>query len=206
VITLRGRAADNIKLSEVLDKCLSAFSAHATAMLYTPKNFFFGKLDTDGRLTNSEGAEIGLKDVFEARVFNENAELRWLNEMQGVGRAVLLSENDISAYLDDQGLDVNTERIIDRGGVKRTIVQTYLLWGQGIDPQKAKGLAPGWSRLTMARIGKLDVPLMPVLERQRVQLRACEYLDVVDRYGNIAVVEERLIKLESVSSEEDTNG
>jgi CRISPR-associated protein (TIGR03984 family) len=55
----------------------------------------------------------------------------------------------------------------------------------------------GWSRLSEARIGKLDVPLANVPQNGRVQLSAIEYLAQTegDENGNVSVVEERLIRL-----------
>lgn len=207
MITLRGRAADKIPVQEALNGCLNVFSEPAIALLYSPREFLFGRLEVDGRLTNSKGNVIDLKNVYEARVFSEQAEFRWLKEAPGKGRAVLISENDISAYLGtDNGLDIDTDELTNRGNVTRTLDQTYLLWGQGVNTQKAPDLAPGWSRLTMARIGRLDVPLASVGLEERVQLHVKEYLNVVDDYGNIAVVEERLIRLAIAERKEQSNG
>jgi CRISPR-associated protein (TIGR03984 family) len=176
-------------LTDALAKCQTMLRQPvAIALLYSPKRCYFGTLDAPGKLTGSKGQEIDLSCIFEARVFNENAELRWLNEAQGQGRAVLLAEQDISAWLDESLVTITPVKILD---------QTYLLWGQGVKST----LASGWSRLTAARIGRLDVPFANVPEYERVQLRVREYLADTDAagkpdpHGNVSVAEERLISL-----------
>ncbi len=78
-----------------------------------------------------------------------------------------------------------------------TITQQYLLWGKGVSPPPQEG----WSRLAAARIGALDVPILGIQRNtQQVQLIAREYIGFCEgqagEYGNVAVLEERLIKLE----------
>lgn len=184
---LYGRANKQMTLPAALTACLSVLAIKkAVALLYTPQHCELAVLE-NGVLCQSDGEAVDLTKVFEARVFNEDAELRWLNEQDGIGRAVLLSDKELTVdQLDkDASLSVLDEQL----------EQTYLLWGEGIDPKKA-GLPAAWSRLTTARIGKLDVPVSGVGKSERVQLRVKEYLAVCDLHGNVAVVEERLLKLE----------
>lgn len=97
--------------------------------------------------------------------------------------------------LADSDLDLNSETFNSRETTLNShLSQTYLLWGKAI-PQV--NLKQGWQRLAEARIGKLDVPLSQSLKKnQRVSLHSREYLAEVDEFCNVAVIEERLVKLE----------
>ena len=139
-------------------------------------------------------------------VFNRETELRWLHQSGGKGRAVLLAQADPpSACQDSLSEDVSFTAL-------KTLDQTYLLWGEGTTIKAEDG----WSVLTTARIGRLEVPLDGVGANARVHLHTLEYLAEVDavgkivdaesepateeeellRHGNVAVVEERLLYLE----------
>jgi CRISPR-associated protein (TIGR03984 family) len=123
--------------------------------------------------------------VFEARLFNENCELRWLNRLAGEGDAALISKVEQQSLT---GLEAMAPKACER------LSQQYLLWGE---KARSQPKAESWRRLADARIGKLDIPLAEdFAQEQRVYLKTCEYLAVVDDYGNVAVVEERLVKLE----------
>jgi CRISPR-associated protein (TIGR03984 family) len=76
------------------------------------------------------------------------------------------------------------------------IEQQYLLWGTGTDESPR----PGWSRLSAARIGALDLPLEDVPRYARVILRTCEYLSERE-HGNVVVGEEILVGLEVCDEE-----
>jgi CRISPR-associated protein (TIGR03984 family) len=181
-MTLYGRTSPSITLIEALQECRHAL-AGAIALLYSPTTCQFGKLQANDYLINSHGQPINLEAIFEARVFNPGYELRWLNNSQGRGSAVLLSENSIADYL---ATDIDPLEPLS------THPQKYLLWGEGTN----YATTDGWSRLATARIGKLFVPIGAVSNGQRAYLQTCEYLKVTDKYGNVAVVEERLIGLE----------
>ncbi len=109
------------------------------------------------------------------RVFHADAELRWWNApVAGKHRAALLSEQPTPP-------DWKTESLADL----ENLPQTFLLWGQAADA--SCGLAPNWTRLTTARIGKLDVP---VASGKQVHLNAVEYLAESKFNGNLAVADE----------------
>lgn len=193
--TLHGRMSQNLHLSEALIAYVELLNAHnnaaqllaeSVALLYSPNRCELAKF-RDYSLKNSREELIDLTPIFEARVFSSLAELRWLNENSGKGKAVLLSEESLHECLN--------KPIQDLAAIN-TIKQTYILWGQGV---KQSPYTPnsGWSRLTEARIGKLDVPIANLQNQQRVQLIAQEYVAEVDEYGNTAVVEERLVNLEA---------
>ncbi|HEY5137967.1 MAG TPA: CRISPR-associated protein Csx19 [Methylococcales bacterium] len=188
MITLYGqRTSSTITLSEALTKVHSTLLPGGVALLYSPEHCQFACLDGSGNLLNQEGNRIDLNPVFEARVFNKKAEMRWLNDCYGKGYAVLLSEEAISQYF-EEAVELTKLAKLDEP------TTNYILWGQGAKnsyPDK-----PGWSKLSLARIGSMDVPIGNVGESKRVCLKAIEYLQEVDDYGNVAIVEERLMELE----------
>lgn len=181
-MTLYGRTNLSTTLADALQACSHPL-AEAIALLYSPTTCQFAKLQVDGHLVDSDDSPLSLSTVFEARVFNPDYELRWLNDSNGQGPAVFLSEKPITDYLES-----NLEPLEPLS----TNPQKYLLWGKGTE----SSTADDWSILAAARIGKLPVPIRGVAIEKRTYLQACEYLAIVDDYGNVAVVEERLIGLE----------
>lgn len=206
ITAIRARAAELITFRDALKQCANLLVS-APALLYTPQWCGFAQFDAVGRLVAADGkpAEEFVdkpddfrESVFEARVFNQQVELRWLHKRNGEGRAVLLSDDGEDAKLDDYFAELpQLTELPKLDKIIETIPQTYLLWGEGIEVTEKDRPAPGWSRLTTARIGRLHVPLAENdVGTGRVQLVAREYLGEVDQHGNVAVVEERLLKLE----------
>lgn len=179
---------ENISLENAIKQQKSNLK-NAIGLFYSPNWCKFGKLENDGTVKESKENlvldDLDLDSVFEARIFNEECELRWLNFSGGFGKAVLLSENPekANAFREKNEPPLN---------FLETLKQTYLLWGEGT----GRKIGDGWSRLATARIGKLDVPIEGVKSNQRVQLMSKEYFGEVDDCGNVAVIEERLIKLQ----------
>lgn len=174
-----------------LKDALEAFAVvvgpkRATAILYSLRRCDLASL-ADGTLFGSDDKPMDIATVFEARVFNESAELRWLNDPspEKRHRAVILAESDHSEKLPDWTLD-------DSPTVIETLPQTYLLWGEGT----SRPMAEGWSELATPRIGALSVPLAGVAPHQRVLLRSVEYLAEAE-HGNVIVFDERLSGLEA---------
>jgi len=154
----------------------------AIALLYSPSSCQFLRL-SDGVFQDSDDTAVNsLTEVFEARIFTKDCELRWLNCESGMGKAVLLSESQQT---------VNHFKLPEPIPCE-SLEQRYILWGQKAKKQPSQ---IGWQRLAEARIGKLDVPIDSEIE-DRVYLKTYEYLAVVDKYGNFAVIEERLVGLE----------
>lgn len=177
---------ENVSLKEAIANYQEVLK-DSIALLYSPQSCQLAQLKQD-KLKNSQDQPIeNLNEIFEARIFNPNCEVRWLNYNNGKGKAVLLTEdNDNLEQLESFGYpnSINCEQI----------EQQYLLWGE-----KAKSFPNNnnWQRLSEARIGKLDIPLdQEVKKNQRVYLKTYEYIKKVDDYGNVAVIEERLVKLE----------
>lgn len=183
--TLYSYRADSITLEEALSNCKGQLSS-GIALIYSPQACQLAIVKDDGTLHNSSGQKINLdddSDFFEVRVFNLDCELRWLNYMDGVGNAVLLSESEQESVKFSALVPQSCE----------FIEQQYLLWGE---KAKNQPTVDGWRRLAEARIGKLDIPLKQSFDKnQRVYLRTREYL-AADNNENFGVVEERLVKLE----------
>jgi CRISPR-associated protein (TIGR03984 family) len=152
-------------------------SPDAVGLFYSPAACQFGKIQGD-TITNETGAALDLASVFEAKIFNPQAELRWLNILNGMGNAVLLSEQDIQNYLDRDESTIQAIDIID---------SQYLLWGEGTGKKQG-----AWSHISAARTGKIAVPIENINRNDRVKLRFREYLSICDCHGNVAIVEERL--------------
>jgi CRISPR-associated protein (TIGR03984 family) len=182
--TLYSYQAQEITLSEAIKTCQNQLKG-AIALLYSPSACQFLRL-IDGVFHDSHDRKINhLADVFEARIFNEQCELRWLNYDGGIGQAALLLETELRSSINQfKGLDPKKD--------VEPWDQQYLLWGEKAN---SKPTQQGWQRLAEARIGKIDVPIDSEI-KDRVYLKTREYMAAVDTYGNYAVIEERLVKLE----------
>ena len=200
--TLYGRAVDDIKLEHALRAVASVFDgADAVALLYSARKCQLARLRA-GALTDSHEQAVDLNGIFEARIFNEKAEFRWLNRQDGQGRAVLLSEEPIPESAESRfNIDVTLDAVDRRP-------QSYLLWGEGVGLE-----SNGWATLTTARLGNLSLPISN-LGTGRAQLRSVEYFAEADvdgvivqtdydmaknagkLHGNVILVEERLLGLE----------
>jgi CRISPR-associated protein (TIGR03984 family) len=173
-----------------LNDALSTFAAlidadRATAMLYSPRRCELATI-AKGAWHGWDGQPVDIGSVFEARVFHETAELRWLNDPspEQCHRAVILTEQDVVTKLEGWSCEPRND-VID------TLPQTYLLWGEGT----GRPVSNGWSELAAARIGGLRVPVGNVEKNQRVLLHSVEYI-VEAEHGNAVVFDERLVKLE----------
>jgi CRISPR-associated protein (TIGR03984 family) len=185
--TLHGLRQEEITLVDAISACQPCFG-NAVGLFYSPERCFLTQIQATN-ITGSSGETINLDRVFEARIFNADYELRWLNQTGGQGTAVLLSEQAIANYL---------AKSVDHLEAIDTQDQTYLLWGEGY----SANLASGWSRLATSRLGKLDVPISGVNQsKQRIKLTAREYFRRMDElYGNVILAEERLTGLQKVLS------
>ncbi|WP_297080361.1 CRISPR-associated protein Csx19 [Thermoleptolyngbya sp. M55_K2018_002] len=186
------QSQQDISLEDALNQVKDLMPG-AIALLYSPQACSFGRLESDGRVTICRNGKQGwqeqtldLSPMFEARVFDEQAELRWLSIPGSKGKAVLISETELGKkFADDTG----------ELSYLKAAEQTYLLWGEPLN--KVKQAAPAnWSILSAARIGTMPVPIAPGSNNQTVvELRSREYLGEIEPYGNVAVQEERLMNL-----------
>jgi CRISPR-associated protein (TIGR03984 family) len=152
----------------------------ATALLTAPSSYRVALVDPAGNCTTSEGP-ADLTPVYEARVFTASAELRWLGEAGGPGRAVVLTEDPALLPNDFPETDGLTLDAVD------TLDVHHLLWGEATSQDS------DWTTLSSARTGTLTVP---VQTSGRARLTSLQYVAVEPDHGNAYIAEERLIQLE----------
>lgn len=179
---LYGQAADGISLAEAIRY---AVACRAVALLSSPARYEIAEI-RDG-LCHGPQAPCPLDEVFEARLFSPEVEVRWQHLAAGLGRAVALAERqDLLPAQFGQAL-----ALLEPVAV---IPQRYLLWGKTIPPRH-----PGWASLFSARVGVLAVPVSVPADSRRVCLTAREYVTAEPAHGNAFVAEERLLGLEEAS-------
>jgi CRISPR-associated protein (TIGR03984 family) len=174
-----GRLAVLTRRGVTLDVALAAapMLGVAVALLSKPAEFVACRIDAGGRLLDPLDGPVSIEGVFEARVFSERGELRWLAGDDS-GRAALL-------------LDAPPDELPDRWEPAAAVpyrdrfTRRYLLWGRQVP-----SATPGWTRLDEARVGPRDIPAAggPYL-----RLEAWEY--VGERDGNACVLAERLVAI-----------
>lgn len=181
--TLYWKTSKNkIPLKQAVQECFQDL-ADAVGLIYSPQKCSFIKIKSGKIEQPPIETPVDLKLIFEARIFNQQVELRWLNERNGEGKAVLLSEDK-----DALNLGWNQLEKLEAIAIQS---QQYILWGQS----KPNSEVTEWSQLFSNRIGSLYVPCPCSNVQNRVYLKTCEYFKA-DDYGNVSVVEERLIALE----------
>ena len=188
------RAKVNKKLLEAITDAGATFN-DAIALLYAPHKCFLAKVNSDGKFENNKGEVIDVEKeaVFEARVFNAKAELRWLNKENGAGEAVVLCEDKAQKFfsVEPQADDKIYARIDPP--------QTYLMWGESIGAS-----SNGWTKFAEARIRPFYVPIGDINNKQkrRAHFKAVEYLGEYSD-GNVAVAEERLTGIQAVAVKQE---
>ncbi|MFF4652621.1 CRISPR-associated protein Csx19 [Streptomyces sp. NPDC001380] len=177
--TLHGRSHPDTTLADAL---AAAGFTGAVALLSSPHEHVAARAE-GGRCSTPAADPYPLDAVFEARVFDEDRELRWLCTHGIRGRAVLLAEDE--ALLPGSF----PERVPPLAAVG-TLDAHYLLWGR---PRLG---GDGWTALHTPQIGTLHVPCPAPGPDRRLRLAAREYVCVEPRHGNAHVAEERLLRIE----------
>src|SRR5258707_182462 len=116
-------------LAEAVESCKAILQGADTyALLYAFDRCHLARLNEEDQLCGIHydeqrqpyEAPVDLSHVFEARVFSKRAELRWLHKSKRRGKAVLLAEERIPAFLTQ-----DLPEIVPL----ETLPQRYLLWG-----------------------------------------------------------------------------
>lgn len=193
MITLYSFSRDAISFDEVLKECATVFEGTGTALVYGPRDCVFARFNPEGKLAFSPDRPWPeAEPEFEARIFSQSAELRWLHQSGGIGRAALLTEDhsllERLSMWQEQG-KLQTMEPLSAGDDQDV---RYLLWGTGT----GETVGEGWSRLAEPRIGALDVPIADVGKGQHAFLVAREYIVAETDSGNAEVAEERLMTVE----------
>ena len=186
-IKLFTQNAVNQLLSEAVKEFIKASGENPPqtfALLYSPKKCYLAKL-LGNEFYNKHG-KIEDGAIFEARVFNDTAEMRWLNEANGYGATAVLTED---ANFDFFGKVVEQEKVFG------SINQSYLIWGERVKDVESSN---DWTQFATARIGAFWIPIE---SSYRAQFTAVEYLKTYE-YGNVAVFDERLTGISTVKKGE----
>jgi|ERR1051326_5655603 CRISPR-associated protein (TIGR03984 family) len=157
-------------------------SQNTFAIFYAPHRCFLAKRNGDEFEVKESGFD--LNKVFEARVFNEASEMRWLNDPNGDHATAILSETQL--IFDGKTLEAESNVI---GGLN----QEYLLWGEKVKLKASEQNPSGWTKFATARVGTFDVPIET--DKRYSRFKAVEYLKKYED-GNVAVVDERLTGIE----------
>ena len=172
-----------------LEAAIKNFPTGSWAILYSPKHCHLAKLE-NGQFEIAESEKDGInvkkvsfEQIYEARIFTEKAELRWLKDEKD-GTAVILSE--------DENLQFDA-KVSDK--TYTAICQKYLLWGQSTNTTDGN-----WTQFAEARIGAFFVPIANVADKGYAQFTAVEYLKEFED-GNVAVFEERLTGIKPYPTE-----
>jgi CRISPR-associated protein (TIGR03984 family) len=184
-LNLYGQSESDISLEATLKKDFRNLLTGAIGLFYSPQACQFGRICEDGIVEVLKGDKpdhLDLSNVFEARIFNRTAELRWLNVLGEGGKAVLLSE--------DENLPPILKKPMEPINYREKLEQTYLLWGEPIDRKPPAN----WEFLATARIGTLAIPQPEREKGDYVVLNSREYLSAGD-CGNVSIVQERLVNL-----------
>jgi len=176
-VVLHTAARDGLTFSEAL-----THAPDGVALLSSPWRYQV-VLVHNGRVL-SRGDEPDLTEIFEARIFNERAELRWLHTGDGRGRAVLLSEDAaaLSADFPERDGTVHAAEVLEG---------QYLLWGRVV------GGGDGWTALAAERIGTIHIPVDIPRQPEYAALTTREYVARDPRHGNAYIAEERLLRFVS---------
>jgi len=190
--TLYSSTREEVTFDEALKDSATVFDGDGTALVYGPRDCAFARLGAGGELTFSPGHPWPEGEpVFEAHIFSPSAELRWLNQAGGIGRAAVLTEKaDLLERLKTWKRQREIETMALAEDSDRKDIQ-YLLWGTGT----GEDVGQGWSRLAEPRIGTLDVPVAGVEQKKHAFLVAREYIVAEPDDGNAEVVEERLLQI-----------
>ena len=137
------------------------------------------------------------RNVFEARTFNENMELRWWGVPETLesgdlqGRVVLLTESPLGEK-SKEGWKPLTDN------EQETLDGQYILWGT-VNEQGQNG----WVTLFEHRVGRIRVPFEKedLNGKRYLCLKYREYLGMDDN-GNMSVKAERLLGIETYQPEE----
>lgn len=183
-VTLNRFRRENLTLSEALQ----GFGPH-TGLCYSPQAAFFAVWDGQNALT-AQGEQLEPVDdqIYEARFFNSEGELRWLRDSyHATGNAAYLSEaSEVPAGWNPLP-SFSAEPVLGQ----------YRLRGKPTDDHAP----PGWSCLGEAAINTYAIPLR-LTEEKFAQVNYREYLGLdpgaAGQDGNVVVLAQIFVELREV--------
>lgn len=183
---------ESISFGDLIQSSQAYLGESSVGLMYSLNWCGFVTVEANsGRVTNSEGWTPDA--IFEARIFNSDYELRWLNIQTGIGKGAILSE---TALIPDAFTEAGADVSVMVKDMTECHDMAYLLWGSQLSPQAS--LPEGWSALGAQQIGTLPIPIPTLPKQGRVYLKTVEYFQEYD-HGNVGVAEERLIQLQHQS-------
>lgn len=195
---LTARIANSISLSDALSSEYERLEG-AIGLFYSPSVCAIGRLtkQKDEKLAVQTMQcrrkqwqlidAMNLSAVFEARVFNDRADFRWLNTPGATGgRSVIVTEAEATSA---------DSKIYD------TLPQQYALWGE-YDEDTESFPEEDWTIVSTSQVGKLAVPISSTERKDFVVLSTKEYLQA-DEDGNAYVKYERLLNFSWRSKSEN---
>lgn len=139
------------------------------------------------RLVGFDGTkefDLSLDVPYEARIFGEHFEMRWVHQRAGKGRAVVIA--------DGKRQPAGWEEV-GQSWLK-PLERRYLLW----EVNRDAGTGGGWTCLASRRVGTMWIP--GTFNTDHVCLVAHEY-PAEHEDGNVAIVAERYVGLEEYRSQ-----
>jgi CRISPR-associated protein (TIGR03984 family) len=188
--TLQWASAQSIKLTDAITA--AALPGTPTGLVSTTAWYGFVRVEGTTLRRADADADVYPETVFDARVFTAGpVELRWVHENNGLGRAVLLAEDETRLRRARPVFRGPTAKTVHKKAVHKVVEQTMLLWGTS-----ASGPDNGWITLREHRVGTLRVAGLPAQPstRHRVVLDLREYVSE-DKYGNAFVLDDLLCGL-----------
>jgi CRISPR-associated protein (TIGR03984 family) len=188
-LELRAWSATDLSLSGAI-----ALTPHESCgITWSPNEVLLSRV-VNGVAIGENGAGINLDGCFEARIFGEWGEIRWLSQFGPT--------TTVAVGLDIPGVPLNGKEVQSRLALG-SIAVSHLVWGTTLANDDANDDAEGWSTTAEHRIGTLRIPCSSSGERERIALDSVEYISQ-DEHGN-AVVMEELLKGFRVVTQEKTN-
>lgn len=159
-----------------------------TGLAYAPDDAFWFTVHDGRTFWLSPDGDSLIEDlasrpgIYEVRVFNQDAEYRWIHGTGGLGEIYTLEDSDVPAALYRLGTGDGP------------VTEDWLLWG--LDTEPVSSLPPGWSATAAARVGSRALPVDPYTGpgRGRPFLRVALYVSE-DAHGNVSVQAERPLSL-----------
>jgi CRISPR-associated protein (TIGR03984 family) len=190
------RHASQVRASEALAWLAGAVAdpSGIVGFGYGPDRALWFQVDAGGVAMASSGP-ADLTAIYELRVFDDQRELRWVQQGGGRGVAVVVAGRGTPL---PEGSDVTDPRR------PRPQTRTREILGGKL---KA-GRSAGWARLTSERWAGADLPIAdmdairanstgPARDDVRAVIRGVEYA-VEDEHGNLTVVDTRLTGLDAL--------
>lgn len=171
-----------------LERAIADFVAAGgtgVALLSDPNSYHVCLIDSSGVCCGPDG-EVSVENVFEARCFRDDAELRWRRNPEAQdrsGKAAVISEEPLQ-------LDASIWTKAHITASDR-LDCTYLLAGDKYGAHDRTG----WSMSSSSGVNEIVVPFA-VTKPKRLQLVGYEYVAVEPQNGNSYVAGERLMRIQ----------